>query len=305
MIALLLAGCSGATSTQRALPLTESASAPGAPQRSATSSLSELYNLDYSHGAITAFSISGKQATATTTFKPGHGLAQGLASDARGRIYTTVTNPKAKKCAACVEVFSSAGKLVKRLEAPILSGAAGAPSLTDVSVDAHDNAYVSDYGQQAVYFFPHGRITKGGPTIVVQNSTNAASVAATPDGTNVFVSGGCGFASVRPYTRVSDGQYTPGKLLRYRHDCIDRRRSRRSGGYHYAGRRCARTRLGFITQRRILVHRTRPAWFDRRDCPERRRIGRVRSGRAQGGRLRLRTPGERMAFGPTQTAGDV
>lgn len=213
MIALLLAGCSGATSTQRALPLTESASAPGAPQRSATSSLSELYNLDYSHGSITIFSISEKKATATTTFKPGHGLAQGLASDARGRIYTTVTNPKAKKCAACVEVFSNAGKLIKRLEAPILSGAAGAPSLTDISVDAHDNVYVSDYGQQAVYFFPHGRITKGGPTIVVQNSTNAASVAATPDGTNVFVSGGCGFASVRPYTRVSNGHYTPGSCF--------------------------------------------------------------------------------------------
>jgi hypothetical protein len=90
-----------------------------------------------------------------------------------------------------------------------LQGAPGAPSLSDVSVDEHHNVYVSDYGQQAVYFFPHAR-ARHNPTIVVQNSQNAASVLATPDGTNVLISGGCGFASVRPFTREAHKQYSQG-----------------------------------------------------------------------------------------------
>ena len=109
-----------------------------------------------------------------------------------------------------MEVFSNTGKLVNQLDAPLLQGAPGAPSLTDLSVDVHQNVYVSDYGQQAVYFFPHGRMTRHGPTVVVQNSQNAASVLATPDGTNVLVSGGCGFASVRPYARVGRRKYAQG-----------------------------------------------------------------------------------------------
>ena len=35
----------------------------------------------------------------------------------------------------------------------------------------------------------------------------------TPNGTNVLVSGGCGFASVRPYTRVGPGQYQAGSCF--------------------------------------------------------------------------------------------
>ncbi len=200
----VLAGCSNATPTQPAIPQTESAA-------SRAGSLSELFNLDYSNGSITVFSIQGGKATQTAKFTPGHGHAQGLASDAQGMIYTTVTNAKAKRCAACVEVFTDAGKLVDRLEAPVLQGASGAPSLTDVSVDTHDNVYVSDYGQQAVYFFRHGQ--KHTPTIVVQNSSNAASVLSTPNGMNVLISGGCGFASVAPFTRVSRGKYTQGSCF--------------------------------------------------------------------------------------------
>ena len=132
--------------------------------------------------------------------------------DAQGRIYTTITATSSNPCAACVEVFTADGKLMESLPAPILSGASGAPSLTDVAVDAHRNVYVSDYGQQAVYFFRHASKTRT-PTIVVQNSQNAASVLATPNGGTVVVSGGCGFASVRPYTRVSGGKYTAGSCF--------------------------------------------------------------------------------------------
>jgi len=175
--------------------------------------LHELYNLDYSNGTIAVFSITKSKATQTAHFSPGKGLAQGLASDKHGRIYTTVTSSKGKPCAACVLVYSDAGKVLRTLDAPTLQSAPGAAQLTDISVDAHDNVYVSDYGQQAVYFFPRGRLPKRGPTVVVQDSNNAASVVSTPNGMNVLVSGGCGFASVRPYTRVSRGQYSPGNCF--------------------------------------------------------------------------------------------
>jgi hypothetical protein len=202
-----LAGCSGPPAAQPPsggpLPSILNAASPGAAP------LTQLANLDYSNGSITVFSIQDGRAEATKKFTPGHGLAQGLAMDKGGRIYTTVTASNSKPCAACVEVFTDAGSLVERLDAPILKGASGPPSLTDVAVDRHLNVYVSDYGQQAVYFFPHAHKTKN-PTIVVQNSQNAASVLSTPNGANVAVSGGCGFASVRPYTRTASGQYTPG-----------------------------------------------------------------------------------------------
>ncbi|HEX3670779.1 MAG TPA: hypothetical protein VHT92_03645 [Candidatus Cybelea sp.] len=210
----LLAACSNAMPAQSVMPQTGSAVPTHvAPERSPSGSLTELFNLDYSNGAITVFTIANGKATATTTFTPGHGHAQGLASDAQGRIYTTVTKPKAQKCKACVEVFTDTGTPIDRLEAPVLKGASGAPDLTDVSVDAAGNVYVSDYGQQAVYFFPHGKRTKHGPTVVVQNSSNAASVLATPNGQTVFISGGCGFASVAPFTRVGRGKYTQGSCF--------------------------------------------------------------------------------------------
>jgi hypothetical protein len=158
------------------------------------------------------FSIGKDRARLTKAFAPGHGVAQGLAMDAEGRIYTTITAANSDPCAACVEVFTADGKLVERLPAPILPGASGQPSLTDVAVDAHRDVYVSDYGQQAIYFYPHASRTRK-PTIVVQNSANAASVLATPDGGTVVVSGGCGFASVRPYTRVGRGKYSAGSCF--------------------------------------------------------------------------------------------
>jgi hypothetical protein len=208
----MLDGCAGQSLPQRGLPPGGSPSSFSS-SHARTGSVTQLVNLDYSNGSITVFSIQGDRAKAIKTFAPGHGLAQGLAMDRDGLIYTTVTASDSKPCAACVEIFTSEGTLVKQLPAPILSGAPGAPSLTDVSVDAHRNAYVSDYGQQAVYFYLHARQTRHGPYIVVQNSQNAASVLSTPIGKDVLISGGCGFASVRPYVRMARGQYQPGSCF--------------------------------------------------------------------------------------------
>jgi hypothetical protein len=206
----LLAACSSVTPAQRPLPFT-ALEAPGSDlRRAASGGLTELFNLNYSNGKISVFSIANGKATLTKEFAPGNGVAQGLAADAQGRIYTTVTKANSNPCAACVQIFADTGTLVRQLEAPALQGAPGAPSLNDISVDAHDNVYVSDYGQQAVYFFPRGKMGKNGPTIVVQNSSNDASVLSTPNGKNVFVGGDCGFASVRPFTRAAGGKYTAG-----------------------------------------------------------------------------------------------
>jgi hypothetical protein len=203
-----LADCNGAAGTQNAAY--SGGALPSVAQRlhAASAGLTELVNLNYSDGTITVFTIQNGTAKVTKSFAPGHGIAQGLAVDGSGRIYTTITPSDSKPCIACVEIFTDGGKLVRRLDAPTLQGASGAPSLTDVALDRKLNVYVSDYGQQAVYFFPHARA--GTPTVVVQNSDNAASVLATPNGDDVAVSGGCGFASVRPYTRNADGGYTSG-----------------------------------------------------------------------------------------------
>ncbi len=172
--------------------------------------LQELANLDYSSGSITIFTIHNGKAAVKARFTPGHGYAQGLAIDRQGLIYTTVSAPRS---AASVDAFTDGGKPVAQLPAPILPGAPGAPSLTDVSVDKQRDVYVSDYGQQAVYYFSHLDRIGASPTVIVQQSQNAASVLSTPDGANVLVSGGCGFASVRPYTLVSRGHYQQGSCF--------------------------------------------------------------------------------------------
>lgn len=209
---VLLAGCSSETTAPQALPQSVSQLSAGGTDERAASGLAELFNLDYSNGSITVFSIQNGKAKETAKFMPGTGVAQGLAADAQGHIYTTLTESGSNPCAACVQVFTAAGKLVRQLDAPTLQGASGAPSLTDVSVDAHDNVYVSDYGQQAVYFFPQGR-TKHGPVVVVRNSHNAASVLSQPDAKVVLISGGCGFASVAPFTRTAPGKYAQGSCF--------------------------------------------------------------------------------------------
>jgi hypothetical protein len=208
-----LAGCSGGTPAQNALPLTSAASVEAGAKSASSGGLTELFDLNYANGSITVYAIHDGKANKTASFKPGGGIAQGLASDAHGNVYTTITESASSPCKACAQVYTDGGKLLRSLDAPTLQGAPGAPQLTDVSVDAHDNVYVSDYGQQAVYFFPRGKVTKNGPTIVVQDSNNAASVLSTPNGKNVLISGGCGFASVAPFTRVSAGKYTQGSCF--------------------------------------------------------------------------------------------
>lgn len=209
----VLAGCSSVTPAQQTLPLAQPAAAGSDVRRAASGGLTELFNLNYSNGAISVFSIANGKATVTKQFAPGGGTAQGLAADAQGRLYTTLTETNSKPCAACVQVYADTGKLVRELNAPALQGAPGLPSLNDISVDAHDNVYVSDYGQQAVYFFPRGKTGKHGPTIVVQNSSNDSGVLSTPNGKNVLVGGDCGFASVRPFTRAAGGKYTQGSCF--------------------------------------------------------------------------------------------
>jgi hypothetical protein len=211
VIVSILTGCAVPAGTRSSLPLTSPAIGRDAGSRARP--LTELVNLDYSNGSITVFSVRSGRAKVTKRFTPARGLAQGLAVDKGGLIYTTVSGAASTPCAACVEVFTNEGKLTAQLAAPILPGAPGAPSLTDISVDDGRNMYVSDYGQQAVYFYSAAGKGGNAPTIVAQNSQNAASVLSTPDGKNVFVSGGCGFASVRPYTRVAWGQYTPGSCF--------------------------------------------------------------------------------------------
>jgi hypothetical protein len=211
--ALVLNGCSSAATQPTLTPvMPESAgNARGSSDRSDAASLNELYNLDYSNGSISVFRVSNGTATMYSRFTPSRSGAQGLAVDRQGRIYTTITASNSSPCSACVEVFTDKGQLIAQLSAPILPGAPNPPALTDLSLDARGNIYVSDLGQQAVYFYsPLHQGSENPPTIVVQNSQNAASVLTTPDGNDVFVSGGCGFASVRPYTRIGSGKYQGG-----------------------------------------------------------------------------------------------
>jgi hypothetical protein len=208
-LAFMPTGCSGTPSTQPAIPSTASVPGRSNAHPAGSSGLTELFNLNYSNGQITVFSIANGKATITKQFTPPGG-AQGFAADAKGQIYTTLSETNSKPCSACVQIYSDTGSLVRQLDAPTLKSSPGAPSLNDVSVDAHENVYVADYGQQAVYFFPHGKIGKNGPTVVVQNSSNDSGVLATPNGKNVLVGGDCGFASVRPFTRAAGGKYTQG-----------------------------------------------------------------------------------------------
>jgi hypothetical protein len=214
-VALALSGCSQTQQAQTALtPAVDPRNTVERTlSRTVVPSLTELDNLDYGSGTITVFHIQNGHASVYHSFAPSKSGAQGLAVDARGLIYTTITASNSNPCSACVEVFTPAGQLVARLAAPILPGAPNTPSLTDVALDAHDNIYVSDYGQQAIYFFPPPNGANTEPAIVVQNSQNAASVLSTPNGGTVFVSGGCGFASVRPFTRLGGGRYQPGSCF--------------------------------------------------------------------------------------------
>jgi sugar lactone lactonase YvrE len=179
------------------------------PPATAAGTLHRLYNLDYNDGGIiSVFQVVNGEASLATHFKPSSSGAHGLAADRQGRIYTTVTSPGGMPCKACVEVFSPAGSLVAQLAAPILPGASGAPNLTDISVDLRGNVYVTDNGQQAVYYYTPAGKTWSGPTVVVQNSVDSSTILAGPYGDHIVLSGGCGFQSVRTYVRGSSGFFS-------------------------------------------------------------------------------------------------
>jgi len=175
-----------------------------------------LYNMDYSTGTIEVYGIGPGGAVLEHSFnvvRVKNGGVGGLAVDRYGVVYTAVDASSGHPCSACFEAFEPDGTLLAQVAAPTLPGATNPPDLTDISVDNAGDVFLSDYGQQAVYAFapsPKGFV---GPAIVVEGTTNAASVAATPNGRVVFVSGGCGFASVRPYTLQTSVGYASGNCF--------------------------------------------------------------------------------------------
>jgi sugar lactone lactonase YvrE len=173
-----------------------------------TTTLRNVVNLDYANGTVSVFRIAGDRAKLAYRFglvDPRAGGPNGLAVHPSGLIYTAINSSTGVPCTACFEVLRLDGALVAQVPAPTLSGAPGSASLTDISVDRAGDVFLSDYGQQAVYYYSPGSGAYAGPNVVVQGTQNAASVAVQPNGGAVFVSGGCGFASVRPYTFQSSG----------------------------------------------------------------------------------------------------
>jgi len=193
------------------------ASAKPLIRANSAATLSYLANLDYATGQITAFHIVNGIATVISQFKASAIGSTGLGVDRQGRIYTAVNGVNAKPCSACIEVFAPHGKLIAQIAPPILPGAPGAPHLSYVSLDDLGDIYITDSGQQAVYMFSPGAQGWTGPTIVVQNSQDSQTVASAPNGNTVLVSGGCGFASIRPYVRTgtSDRGYTAGACFQF------------------------------------------------------------------------------------------
>jgi hypothetical protein len=172
-------------------------------------------NLSYSTGAISVFSVSNGVATLTKKFSPVNtktGSVNGIMLHG-GLIYTAINSSSSKPCASCLEVFGLDGTLKSRQDAPTISGAPGAPDITDLAVDAKGDVFLSDFGQQAVYYYSPSKSGWSGPNVVVSGSTNAASVAVVPDANVVYISGGCGFASARVYTRQSSGGYQSGNCF--------------------------------------------------------------------------------------------
>jgi hypothetical protein len=184
----------------------------GWTQPAATPNLHQLVNLDYSTNALTVFSVSGDRAKLEHRFvvvKPRKGSVNGVAVDRAGLIYTAIDAPSGSPCPSCFEVLRSDGTVVAQIPAPILSGAPGAPDITDLALDRDGDVFLSDYGQQAVYYYAPTASGFIGPSIVVHGTQDAASVAVTPNAHLAFISGGCGLGAVRQYTRQASGGYQP------------------------------------------------------------------------------------------------
>jgi hypothetical protein len=172
----------------------------------------ELGSLNYSNGSISVYHIANNVASIYARFRPENGTAQGLAIDANGLVYTAIT--KGKRCGTCVEVFTPQGRFENALVAPKLSGAPGHAALNNVSVDETGGVYVSDYGQEAVYYYPAGATSSTVPTVIVRNLKYAGPVNAVPDGTRVVI-GGCSFGSASIYRREPSGKWVAGACFSF------------------------------------------------------------------------------------------
>jgi hypothetical protein len=169
-------------------------------------------NLDYSTNAISVFAVSNGVATLTKKFTPVNtktGSVNGIMLH-DGLIYTAINSSSSKPCASCLQVYGLDGSLKSQQNAPSISGAPGGPQITDLAVDERGDVFLSDIGQQAVYYYSPSKAGWSGPNVVVSGSQNAASVAVLPDAKVVYISGGCGFASARIYTRQPSGGYQAG-----------------------------------------------------------------------------------------------
>jgi hypothetical protein len=174
--------------------------------------LRRVFNLDYSTGAISTFDVSSSGATLEHRFTLGSlsdTSVNGIATEGTGMLVTAINSTAGRPCTSCFEELTPSGRTEALVDAPVLSGAQGPPQLTDIATDLHGDVFVSDYGQQATYYFTKTASGFSGPTVVVQNSHDAASVAVSPDAHYLFISGGCGFAAVRQYT-LGSGGYTAG-----------------------------------------------------------------------------------------------
>jgi hypothetical protein len=171
--------------------------------------LSDVVNLDYSSGAISTFSVSGDRATLTNRFtilKPKRGSTNGIARDAGGILFTAINSSTRRPCRSCFEIRQQNGSLVGTINAPKIKGAPGAPDITDVAFDQREGRlFLSDLGQQAVYYYFLSDSGFIGPFIVAQNTQDSASAAVSPNGKLLFLSGGCGLGEVRLYTRLRSG----------------------------------------------------------------------------------------------------
>jgi hypothetical protein len=202
--------------TLAALPLALLASHTSPLAASAPEKLSYLANLDYSNNRISVYSSVGGKAKLMHRFTlvdPSTGSVNGIQLGGNGMIYTAVNSSSGNPCASCIEMLQLNGKLVTKIDAPTISGAPGQPDITDIALDEHSDVFASDIGQQAVYYYASTASGYTGPNLVVSGTSDAASVAVMPSAHVAYVSGGCGFASARVFTRQPSGGYQPGNCF--------------------------------------------------------------------------------------------
>jgi hypothetical protein len=177
----------------------------------ATKTLHHVYDFDYSSGNIDVFAVSGtgaKLINKITPIAPSAGSASGIGTYG-GLAFTAITSSGTAPCAACVIGFTASGKAAVTLNAPTISGAPGAPELTDLAVDGKGDVFVADSGQEAAYYFP--RTTSGyGSAVVVESGNYSASVAVTPNAKSLYIQGNCGFGEARVYSLQASGGYSAG-----------------------------------------------------------------------------------------------